>query len=1181
MWSKSQFSHKVRGARRSAGSLPYRKDNRRVRLSFEWLEDRFLLSSAPIIQGIWPQTGPVGGGTSVVISGEALTEGSTNDITVDFGKTPAKFSINTDTGKITATSPADTWTAGGNMVDVTVTTDYGPSASSSADQFTYYLASRLPTSMLVTSLTDTDPSLSGEAVILTATVSCSGYVVEWPNEGVDFYDTTAGKDLGSGILNESGQASLVVPAGTLAVGYHAITASYSGDVWYAGSTSPPWPQVVGQADGLIVTSAADPATLTPGTLRYVLKQANGDAGARQSDTIVFNTSQMRTNEIFLSPANGPLLLEPATGTGSVTINGDCGGNGPITISGDGQTGVFTVDSGAQATLENLTVTGGSVSGVPGGGINNSGTLTVTNATIENNHAGGIAGTGYPGDGGGIYNAGTLTLTDVTVANNSAGSDGGGVFNNGPMMTATDTTFSENGAGARGGAICSNSKLALTASTVSGNSAFDGGGIAAQNTNAATLVDTIVAGNLETGGTGTDLYGGGFDPTSAYNLIGYGFGETGISNNNNNLVGDVVGTSGKTSPAINPLLAPLGSYGGSTQTMALLPGSPALGAGGGLAGVITADQRGIPLVNLPDIGAYQTDKVTQFSVQAQSSTVTANIPFNVTIIAENSSGVAVTDYTGPVTLTSSDGQTVISATFQATKGVFQLTGGEATVSVMLDMPNTVTLTATAGKVSKNKSDSIVVNPATVAKINVSAGSWNAIAGVPFTVTITAVDAGGSTCLDDNQGVVLTAGTQNLYKGSGNTLLDKNNPTDASITLKKGSATVTMCLHTAGDGSLKATQGSATPGTWPMTVYAGNPAKITASVQTQGGTAGKPGYVTAGVGFWVTVAAADAYGNPTDASGIPLSSVKVKCSDTKQKATMTQSAFTVYSGTPAILTGTCTLTLVETSAVTLSVTATLPNGTSVPSPATAGFTVIVGPPAKLQFLKQPSNVAAGAVISPWVTVEVTDGAGNPVTSDKTDWVTVAVVNSSDGGGVCGTTLVQVVAGIATFSNLMIDKGGTGYTLVATSGNLQESPPSKAFNVSATAQWTVLAYLDGDNTLETWLPIYIEEMEQVGSTPWVNIVAQVDRGSQTTQDANGYTDLSWYGCRQGEIIKDPGDTTMASLPPSADMGQVDMGNPATLTSFIQWGCRTSLRTITSWSSWTMASAVADVARTTPPTR
>ena len=51
------------------------------------------------------------------------------------------------------------------------------------------------------------------------------------------------------------------------------------------------------------------------------------------------------------------------------------------------------------------------------------------------------------------------------------------------------------------------------------------------------------------------------------------------------------------------LAPLGDYGGPTQTMALLPGSPAIGEGAAVAGV-TTDQRGFALDSPVDIGAFQ-------------------------------------------------------------------------------------------------------------------------------------------------------------------------------------------------------------------------------------------------------------------------------------------------------------------------------------------------------------------------------------------------------------------------------------------------------------------------------------------------------------------------------------------------------------------------------------------------
>ena len=74
---------------------------------------------------------------------------------------------------------------------------------------------------------------------------------------------------------------------------------------------------------------------------------------------------------------------------------------------------------------------------------------------------------------------------------------------------------------------------------------------------------------------------------------------------NNLIGETDGSSGwvgsdltgTVATPLNPLLAPLGKFGGPTQTMALLPGSPAIGAGNNalIPPGVTTDQRGLPRI----------------------------------------------------------------------------------------------------------------------------------------------------------------------------------------------------------------------------------------------------------------------------------------------------------------------------------------------------------------------------------------------------------------------------------------------------------------------------------------------------------------------------------------------------------------------------------------------------------
>lgn len=91
----------------------------------------FSQGAAPAaVTGVSPGSGPVPGGTSVMITGSGFT-GTT---AVNFGATAASsFTVNSDTS-ITATAPAAT---AAGPVDVTVTTPSGTSATSSADQFTY------------------------------------------------------------------------------------------------------------------------------------------------------------------------------------------------------------------------------------------------------------------------------------------------------------------------------------------------------------------------------------------------------------------------------------------------------------------------------------------------------------------------------------------------------------------------------------------------------------------------------------------------------------------------------------------------------------------------------------------------------------------------------------------------------------------------------------------------------------------------------------------------------------------------------------------------------------------------------------------------------------------------------------------------------------------------------------
>ena len=107
--------------------------------------------------------------------------------------------------------------------------------------------------------------------------------------------------------------------------------------------------------------------------------------------------------------------------------------------------------------------------------------------------------------------------------------------------------------------------------------------------------------------------------------------------------------------------------------------------------------------------------------------------------------------------------------------------------------------------------------------------------------------------------------------------------------------------------------------------------------------------------------------------------------------------------------------------------------------------------VQFNGQPDNALVSDVITgksydtsgPPVTVDLVDSGGNVV--DSSAPVTIALVNPPGGtGSLGGTTTVDASHGVATFTDLTVDKPNNGYTLKASTGALT-STPSNSFDTS----------------------------------------------------------------------------------------------------------------------------------------
>jgi hypothetical protein len=360
---------------------------------------------------------------------------------------------------------------------------------------------------------------------------------------------------------------------------------------------------------------------------------------------------------------------PLCVTRNVTVQG--AGAGTTVIDGNRAHRVLTVSADATVELRGVTITHGlgdrSLGLNPnGGGIENDGTLTLSDSAVSESSPDPTAG---GAGGGGIYNVGVLTLLRSTVSDNFAPANqlGGGILNDQQaILTVSDSTISNNTIGFHGGGICNlEGVVTVTGSTLSGNTANSlGGGIANFGGNfigTLTALNATISGNTSSAGGGiynhafTDAHlnnvtvtsntahgsGGGIMNNSGglltlHNTVIAGNGAPALPPTNDcsavtplvsqgynliqttggcaiggDLTGNIIGQ--------DPRLAILLNNGGFSKTHALRDTSPAIDAGnpaapgsGGFA-CAASDQRGIlrPLGTTCDIGAFE--RTTAFSV----------------------------------------------------------------------------------------------------------------------------------------------------------------------------------------------------------------------------------------------------------------------------------------------------------------------------------------------------------------------------------------------------------------------------------------------------------------------------------------------------------------------------------------------------------------------------------------
>jgi hypothetical protein len=244
------------------------------------------------------------------------------------------------------------------------------------------------------------------------------------------------------------------------------------------------------------------------TLREALLAANTNTtvneavhdGSGGTDSILFDTAGA-----FATPQTIPLGGTALTITDSVTITGP--GADHLVVSGNHQSRIFRISSGATVAIAALTITDGMAVGDGGGILNTGSTLALDRVVLSNNQAVGVPGGN--GRGGAIANVSgaTINVSDCLFTQNLArggdrgGGNGGAILNNASRLTVSHSTFLGNQgiAGAEGGSA-------------------QGGGINNAVGSIATVSESTFIGNRAIGGDGGVVTG-----AAAFEFIGGGLG----------------------------------------------------------------------------------------------------------------------------------------------------------------------------------------------------------------------------------------------------------------------------------------------------------------------------------------------------------------------------------------------------------------------------------------------------------------------------------------------------------------------------------------------------------------------------------------------------------------------------------------------------------------------------------
>ena len=888
------------------------------------------------------------------------------------------------------------------------------------------------------------------SVTFSGNVSCAGIYVNGSGGTLN---------LGSGLTHTSSGA-ITLTKGTLNGGSSTLNVTYAsnsrgswtgtGSLFTAGTSKVVFnsgsTQTLSVASTFYNLSFAGSGTKTltgvPTITNILFIEGAGTLSAAptygSSASLQYNVSSSRTT--------GPEWVSPFAATGGVTI----ANTGAITMGASKtfNTSIpLTINSGATLT------TGSNGLSLSGDFINNGGTFTAGTGTITI--------TGAVDQSIGSFNtSGLVSLTKTGgkatfTANETGGAltingTGGSSLNLGSGLSHTFSGVLTMTAGVLNGG---SSTLNLTAANtvVSGNGATFSAGTGTVNySGVAQTIGTLTYNNLTLSGTGSKTF-----PTGTTTVNGT------LSIENGSNTNTFTGTLSYGSSASLQYNAGASNRTVSTEWPATFSGSgDILIKGTGIITLNGAKQIGNNSFVDLNISAGAKLATNNYDVTFHSSLVNAgtftagssNIIFAGTASPQTIAGFTTT---GNVTLSKTSGTVTLAGNVSAAALTISGSGGTLNLGVSLSHTFTGNVTLTNGVLDGGSS---------TLTLSGASSTWNGTGSIFTANRSTIVFSGGAQTLSASAttfyNLTFTAGSS-VTKTISNVLTVKNNlvinnsGTNVKLSLPAGTTSTTKLLYLGGTLQAGSSYGStsSSASTKTDTYFAATTGIIASSSSPSFKITGSASQ-TAGATQNLTITRINPNGTTitsfTGDQSITFSGAS--SSGGNNPTIIDKNGNTIAFGSPALLTftnGVATVSAGRNGVLSLykaeNAVIVASDGTYNSEGDDALAVTVSAAAFQLFFTTQPIGALAGNTFATQPVITVSDAYGN-LNLGTSRTITAAIGTNPSSGTISGNTdlSLNTNTGIATFTNLSIDKAGASYTLVASSPGLSNAT-SSAFDIS----------------------------------------------------------------------------------------------------------------------------------------